>query len=204
MSLGIPQICAAVESENHHVSKYAQDRFDDRDSSSVQRGAHRTTVRRRPWWVKVVTVVASTSAVIVVALAGITVIDARLNFEIPDFTTIGQTPTPTPTPTIELIDPTKLTEKQFKATTITILNGTTSPTLAADVASMLTTQNWPQPAVADAADDAVATSVIAYRYSLDERLALSIGSSLGIDVIQQSDDYFGARVYVVLGADFVK
>jgi hypothetical protein len=152
----------------------------------------------------VVTVVASTSAVIVVALAGITVIDARLNFEIPDFTTIGQTPTPTPTPTIELIDPTKLTEKQFKATTITILNGTTSPTLAADVASMLTTQNWPQPAVADAADDAVATSVIAYRYSLDERLALSIGSSLGIDVIQQSDDYFGARVYVVLGADFVK
>lgn len=204
MSLGIPQICAAVESENHHVSKYAQDRFDDRDSSSVQRGAHRTTVRRRPWWVKVVTVVASTSAVIVVALAGITVIDARLNFEIPDFATIGQTPTPTPTPTIELIDPTKLTEKQFKATTITILNGTTSPTLAADVASMLTTQNWPQPAVADAADDAVATSVIAYRYSLDERLALSIGSSLGIDVIQQSDDYFGARVYVVLGADFVK
>jgi hypothetical protein len=204
MSLGIPQTCAAVESEYHHVSKYAQDRFDDRESSSVQRGAHHTAVRRRPWWVKVVTVVASTSAVIVVALAGITVIDARLNFEIPDFATIGQTPTPTPTPTIELIDPTKLTEKQFKATTITILNGTTSPTLAADVASMLTTQNWPQPAVADAADDAVATSVIAYRYSLDERLALSIGSSLGIDVIQQSDDYFGARVYVVLGADFVK
>jgi hypothetical protein len=186
------------------VSKYPHDRFDDRESSSVQRGAHHTAVRRRPWWVKVVTVVASTSAVIVVALAGITVIDARLNFEIPDFATIGQTPTPTPTPTIELIDPTKLTEKQFKATTITILNGTTSPTLAADVASMLTTQNWPQPAVADAADDAVATSVIAYRYSLDERLALSIGSSLGIDVIQQSDDYFGARVYVVLGADFVK
>jgi hypothetical protein len=204
MSLGIPQTSAVGESENYHVRKYPQDRFDDRDSSSVPRGAHRTTVRRKPWWVKVVTVVAATSAVIVVALAGITVIDARLNFEIPDFTAIGQTPTPTPTPTIALLDPTKLTEQQFKATTITILNGTTSPTLAADVAAMLTTQNWPQATIADAADDTVAKSVIAYRYSLDEQLARSIGSSLGIDVLQQSDDYFGARVYVVLGADFLK
>jgi hypothetical protein len=204
MSLGIPQICAAVESENHHVSKYAQDRFDDRDSSSVQRGAHRTTVRRRPWWVKVVTVVASTSAVIVVALAGITVIDARLNFEIPDFTTIGQTPTPTPTPTIELFDPTKLTEKQFKAITITILNGTTSPTLPTDVASLLTTQNWPQPILADSSDNTVEESVIVYRYPADEFMATSIAAALGIENIQQSGAYRGARVYVLLGSDFVK
>ena len=186
------------------MSKYPQDRFDERDSSSARRGAHRTGVRRKPWWVKAVTVVASTSAIIVAALAGITVIDARLNFEIPDFSTIGQTPTPTPTPTVELFDPTTLTEKQFNAITITILNGTTSPTLPTDVATMLTTQNWPQPTLADAADNTVKDSVIVYRYPADELMATSIAASLGIENIQQSDVYRGARVYVLLGSDFVQ
>jgi hypothetical protein len=186
------------------VSKYPQDRFDGADASAVNRGAHRSEVRRKPWWVKAITVFASTGAIIVVALAGITVIDARLNFEIPDFSTIGQTPTPTPTPTIELFDPTTLTEKQFKAITITILNGTTSPTLPTDVAGMLTTQNWPQPTLADASDNTVKQSVIVYRYPADELMATSIAASLGIETIQQSDVYRGARVYVLLGSDFVQ
>ncbi len=204
MSRGILFHRAAVESENHHVSKYPQDRFDGLESSSGRRGAHRSEVRRKPWWVKGLTVLGSTGVIVVVALAGVTVIDARLNFEIPDFSTIGQTPTPTPTPTVELFDPTTLTEKQFKAITITILNGTTSPTLPTDVASMLTTQNWPQPTLADAADNTVKESVIVYRYPADEFMATSIASSLGIENIQQSDVYRGARVYVLLGADFVQ
>ena len=186
------------------MSKYPQDRFDGRDSSTPQRGAHRTNVRRKPWWVKTLTVVGSTGAIVVAALAGITVIDARLNFEIPDFSTIGQTPTPTPTPTVELFDPTTLTPKQFAAITITILNGTTSPTLPTDVASMLTTQNWPQPILADAADNTVKDSVVVYRYPADELMATSIAASLGIETIQQSDQYRGARVYIVVGADFVQ
>lgn len=186
------------------MSKYPQDRFDGTDSSSVRRGAHRTDVRRKPWWVKVVTVVASTAAIIVVALAGITVIDARLNFEIPDFSTIGQTPTPTPTPTVELFDPTTLTKKQFEAITITILNGTTSPTLPTDVAAMLTTQNWPEPTLADAAENTVKDSIVVYRYPADELMANSIAASLGIETVQKSDVYRGARVYVLLGADFVQ
>lgn len=186
------------------MSKYPQDRFDGVDAKDGLRGAHRTAVRRKPWWVKTLTVVASTGVIIVAALAGITVIDARLNFEIPDFSTIGQTPTPTPTPTIELFDPTTLTEKQFKALTITILNGTTSPTLPTDVASMLTTQNWPQPTLADASDNTVKESIVVYRYPADELTAQSIAASLGIEKIQVSDQYRGARVYVLLGSDFVQ
>ena len=47
-------------------------------------------------------------------------------------------------------------------------------------------------------------SVIVYRYPADEFMATSIASSLGIENIQQSDVYRGARVYVLLGADFVQ
>lgn len=186
------------------MSKYPQDRFDGLDKASAGRGAHRSEVRRKPWWVKAVTVFASTGVIIVAALAGITVIDARLNFEIPDFSTIGQTPTPTPTPTVELFDPTTLTEKQFDAITITILNGTTSPTLPTDVASMLTTQNWPEPTLADSSDNTVKKTLVVYRYPADQLMAESIAASLGVENIQQSDAYRGARVYVLLGADFVQ
>ncbi|MEN9740152.1 MAG: hypothetical protein RLZ72_418 [Actinomycetota bacterium] len=186
------------------MSQYPQDRFDGIDTKSVGRGAHRAPVTRKPWWVKLVTVFASTGVIIVAALAGITVIDARLNFEIPDFTTIGQTPTPTPTPTVVLLDPTTLTEKQFKAITITILNGTTSPTLPTDVASMLTTQNWPQPTFADSSDNTVKQTIVVYRYPADELMAQSIAAALGIETIQQSDAYRGARVYILLGSDFVQ
>jgi len=100
--------------------------------------------------------------------------------------------------------PTTLTEKQFAAITITILNGTTSPTLPTDVASLLTTQNWPQPTLADAADNTVEESIVVYRYPADELMANSIAASLGIETVQQSDVYRGARVYVLLGADFVQ
>ena len=79
------------------MSKYPKDRFDGAEASAVTRGAHRSEVRRKPWWVKAITVFASTGAIIVTAPAGTTVIDARLTFEIPDFSTIGQTPTPPPT-----------------------------------------------------------------------------------------------------------
>ncbi len=200
----VPANRDVVESEIHTVSSYPKDRFDSAEQATNRRGAHRGEVKRKPWWVKALAVFGSTAAVVVVALAGITVIDARLNFEIPDFSTIGQTPTPSPTPTVELFDPTTLTEKQFAAITITILNGTTSPTLPTDVASLLTTQNWPQPTLADAADNTVEESIVVYRYPADELMANSIAASLGIETVQQSDVYRGARVYVLLGADFVQ
>jgi hypothetical protein len=160
-------------------------------------------VRRLPWWVKALSVLGTSGVVIVVALAGITVIDARLNFEIPSFGA-APTPTPTPTPTATFLDPTTLTERQFAAVTITILNGTSSPTLPSDVATILTSQNWPQPTIADASDNSVKESVIVYRYPADELLAESIANSLGIELIQKSELYRGARVYVVLGSDFVQ
>lgn len=181
-----------------------QDRFDGVEKSTTGRGVHRGDIVRRPWWVKALTVFGSTGVIVIAALAGITVIDARLNFDIPDFTSIGATATPTPTATTNLLDPTTLTEKQLAAVTITILNGTTSATLPTDVAAMLTTQNWPEPALAESTDNTVKDSIIVYRYPADELMAQSIAAALGIDSVQQSDQYRGARVYVLLGSDFVQ
>lgn len=185
------------------MTKYPSDRFDGSDASATRAGAHRSAVVRRPWWIKVLTVFGATAVLIVAALAGVTVIDAKLNFELPDFA-IGATPTPTPTPTVTFLDPTTLTERQLAAVTITILNGTTSPTLPEDVNGMLMSQGWPQSTFTDAAENTVKQTVVVYRYPADELMALSIANALGVDTVEQSDVYRGARVYVVLGSDFVQ
>lgn len=185
------------------MTKYPSDRFDGSETKPVRSGTHRRDVVRRPWWVKALTVFGATAVLIVAALAGITVIDAKLNFELPDFS-IGATPTPTPTPTQTFLDPTTLTERQLAAVTITILNGTTSPTLPEDVNGMLMAQGWPQSTYADASENTVKQTVIVYRYPADELMARSIANALGVDTVEQSDVYRGARVYVVLGSDFVQ
>ena len=189
------------------MAKYPQDRFDDTSAYARRAGAHRQPISRRPWWVTTLISVGVTSALILAALAGVAVLDAK-NLQDLDIPTLGLTPTPTPTPTptstIPIIDPTLLTTKELKRITITILNGTTSTTLAKDVSDILKTQNWPNISTADAADSTIKVSVVVYGPDDDLSLATSVANSLGIAAIKQSDMYPGAKVTVLVGSDFIR
>lgn len=189
------------------MTKYPQDRFDNKADQPGRVGAHRQPVSRRPWWVKGLISAGVTSAVILAALAGVAVLDAK-NLQQIDLPALGitatPTPTPTPTPEIPLVDPTTLTNKELKAITITVLNGTTSETLAEDVAGLLEMQSWPNITTADAADTTIKLSVVVYGPDEDLPLATSVAESLGITAIKQSDMYPGAKVTVLVGADFVQ
>ncbi len=188
------------------MTKYPQDRFDDLTARPARVGAHRQPVARRVWWVTALISLGVTASLVLLALAGVAVLDAK-NLQQIDIPVLGltatPTPTPTPTPTIAVVDPTTLSKKQLKAITITVLNGTTSETLGNDVAGLLTTQSWPNITVAAAADTTIKVSVVVYGPDEDLPLATSVAKSLGITAIKQSDMYPGAKVTVLVGKDFV-
>ena len=189
------------------MTKYPRDRFDDKTAVPARVGAHRQPVARKPWWAKGLVSLGVTSALILAALAGVAVLDAR-NLQDIDLPVLGitatPTPTPTPTPTIPLIDPTLLTKKELKDITITVLNGTTSETLDKDIAELLKEQSWPNITTANAADSTIKVSVVVYGPDADLSLATSVAKSLGIKAVKQSDMYPGARVTVLMGRDLIR
>lgn len=170
-------------------------------------GAHRQPFTRRPWWVTTLISAGVTAAIILAALAGVAVLDAKnlRDINIPALgITATPTPTPTPTPTIPVVDPTLLTKKELRKITITVLNGTTSETLAKDVSDILDAQGWPNITTAFAADSTIKISVVVYGPDEDLPLATSVAKSLGIAAVKQSDMYPGAKVTVLVGKDFVR
>ena len=189
------------------VAKYPQDRFDDKSAQSARAGAHRQPISRRPWWVTSLISIGVTAGLVLAALAGVAVIDAK-NLQQIDIPALGitatPTPTPTPTPEIPIVDPTLLTKKELRQITITVLNGTSSETLAEDVADILAAQDWPNITTAAAADTTIKVSVVVYGPDEDLPLATSVAKSLGISAVKQSDMYPGAKVTVLVGKDFVR
>ena len=189
------------------MTKYPQDRFDDKSAFPARVGVHRQPVARKPWWVKSLVSLGVTSVLILAALAGVSVLDAR-NLQEIDLPALGITATPTPTPTAEpiipLVDPTTLSKKELKEITITVLNGTTTEDLEKDVAAMLDDQSWPNITTANAADSTIKISVVVYGLESDLSLATSVAKSLGIKAVKQSDMYPGARITVLMGSDFIR
>ena len=187
--------------------KYPQDRFDDPSAQAGPAGAHRQPISRRPWWATLLISLGVTAGLILAALAGVAVVDAK-NLQELNIPALGitatPTPTPTPTPVIPVVDPTLLTQKELKLITITVLNGTTSDTLAKDVADILKVQGWPNITTAAAADSTIKVSVVVYGPDEDLPLATSVAKSLGISAVKQSDMYPGAKVTVLVGKDFVR
>lgn len=183
------------------VAKKQQDRFDDRSAYAGRAGAHRQPVYRRPWWVTTLISVGVTAGIILAALVGVAVLDAR-NLQQIDISAFGLTPTPAPE--IPDVDPKLLTEEELNQLTITVLNGTTSATLDEDVAAILTTQGWTSVSNADAADATIEISVVLYGPDEDLPLATSVAENLGIAVVKQSDAYPGAKVTVLVGTDLIR
>jgi hypothetical protein len=189
------------------VTKFPADRFDDKNAAPARVGAHRSSIVRRKWWVAALIAVGSTAAIILAALVGISVIDAK-NLQDINIPAIGitatPTPTPTPTPTVVGADPTTIPPKELKKIVITVLNGTPQDGLAESVVSLLKTAGWVDLTAASASDTTIKVSVVVYGPETDKAYANGVAASLGIKAVKQSDMYPGANVTVLLGSDFVQ
>jgi len=105
-------------------------------------------------------------------------------------------------PNDPILDPSQI---DTSGLSLTILNGTDKQGMAARAAERLTTVGWPEPTATNADSTDVAQSTVAYLDEADRGVALGIAQLLGIDSSQvvQTSAYPGARVTVVLGADYV-
>jgi hypothetical protein len=105
-------------------------------------------------------------------------------------------------PNDPVLDPSQI---DLTGLSLTILNGTDKQGMAARAAERLTTVGWPEPTATNADSTSVAQSSVAYIDDADRGIALGIAEILGVsaDQVVQTSAYPGARVTVVLGADYV-
>jgi hypothetical protein len=105
----------------------------------------------------------------------------------------------------EVLPVTDPTQIDTEGLTLTVLNGTASQGMAARASTRLTDVGWPETTATNADSTDVAQSVVAYSEEADKASALGIAQLLGIeaDAVVQSTAYPGARITVVLGADYV-
>jgi len=105
----------------------------------------------------------------------------------------------------EVLPVTDPTQIDTEGLTLTVLNGTAAQGMAARAGTRLSDIGWPEATATNADSTDVAQSVVAYSEDSDKASALGIAQVLGIgeNAVVQTSAYPGARITVVLGADYV-
>jgi len=88
------------------------------------------------------------------------------------------------------------------ATSVVVLNGTTTSGLAARASTALTTAGWKVTSTGDAGTTGTTASVVYYQQPAQRAVAQGVANALGITAVQQSSAFPNADVSVVLGADY--
>ncbi|MFT6972855.1 MAG: hypothetical protein ACJAV4_000062 [Pontimonas sp.] len=103
---------------------------------------------------------------------------------------------------LPVTDPTQI---DTEGLTLTVLNGTAAQGMAARAGTRLSDIGWPEATATNADSTEVEQSVVAYSEDSDEASALGIAQVLGIggNAVVQTSAYPGARITIVLGADYV-
>lgn len=194
---------------------FLPDRFDDVERDLGYVGTHR---RQRSSWSVFAPVGIGFGAVVVLILAGIWFVDRSDDYltldasEVPVIT--GEAPEEeaaeepviiepeVPEEVVAVSDPTQI---DTEGLTLTVLNGTATQGMAARAVDRLVAIGWPEATATNADSTDIQQSVVAYSEDADKAIALGIAQELDLDAdsVVQTTAYPGARVTVVLGADYV-
>ena len=88
------------------------------------------------------------------------------------------------------------------ATTLVVLNGTSTTGLAANASTKLTGAGWKVTSTGDAGTTGATQTIVYYQQESQAALAEGIAQSLGTSAVQQSSAFPNADVSVVLGSDY--
>jgi hypothetical protein len=88
------------------------------------------------------------------------------------------------------------------ATTLVVLNGTSTSGLAANGSAKLTAAGWKVTSTGDAGTTGSTQTIVYYQQESQAALAQGIAQSLGVTAVQQSAAFPNADISVVLGADY--
>jgi len=197
------------------MPKLPADSFDSLPKGSTRTGAHRGPRRAGRGWIALAWAALVTGLLVGAGVIGLFVINDRIQFTdlIGGGASTGATETPTPTPTI--------TPVVDAALSVTVLNGTATAGLAADVGQAMRDAGWagvaslanasstnfPTTTVyyLDAANEAAATGLANSLYAKAQSDATANGITLGATAfrIELSQQFPGAALTAVLGTDFL-
>jgi hypothetical protein len=191
------------------TSRFLPDRFDDVEREPGYIGLRRQQ-REKTFWLVPIGIVLGVSVVLTaIGMFMVSRADQRLELspdeiaitEPPPEEVVAQEPEPEPEPEpVEAI--TNPSQEEADGLTITILNGTDTTGLAARAGNLLDREGWPEQTRTNADEQGVESSLVAYESEEDEGLARGVAQILGIEEVVQTDNYPGARITVLLGADF--
>ena len=199
------------------MAKPPTDRFDTIPADLHRTGAHRGPRRKGRGWIAFAWAALATGVIVAGGVITLAVINDSIKFD--DLlgggtTAATQTATPTPTPEVTpVVDP---------AATVTVLNGTETVGLAASVGDAMREAGWAGiGSTANASATDFKTTTVYYVDPAQEAAALGLANSLftkatadaaanGVTLsitairVEQSDQFQGAQLTVVLGADFIE
>ncbi len=193
---------------------FLPDRFDDVPRDKKYVGIHRSTRSSASVFAPIGIAL---GAVVLLVLGGLWFVDrsaSNLTLEdtAPPVIDGALDPQPEEAPVVaqepvveEALPVTDPTQIDTEGLTLTVLNGTAAQGMAGRASSRLSDIGWPEATATNADSTDVAQSVVAYSEDADKASALGIAQLLGLEAeaVVQTTAYPGARITVVLGADYV-
>jgi hypothetical protein len=186
------------------MANFPQDPFDEVPAELKRVGAHRAPRRRGRGAIAFAWAALATGILVVAGLFGLSRIDPTFTFALPGLGGGDEDPQATPSSSAPVVvpvtDPT--TVDPALGLSISVFNGSSTDGLQNTAGDAILAAGWPDPAraVADQRDET--ETVIYYRSTDFEGIALGLAQLLGVGSIQLSDAFLGAPVTIVVGSDY--
>lgn len=192
------------------TTRYPRDRFDDvADGPRV--GAHRGAQRRGRGWIAFAWAALATGVIVGLGVLALALLNGSYSFSGSTAPTSSASATPSAsassTPSASSSapasqEPTAATPADQGATSVVVLNGTTTTGLAAKASTALTSAGWKVTSTGDAGTTGTTATIVYYQQASQAAVAQGIAKSLGVTAVQQSAAFPNADISVVLGADY--
>jgi hypothetical protein len=203
------------------MTRFPRDRFDDvADGPRV--GAHRGAARRGGGWVVFAWAALATGVLVGIGVLVLALLNGSVQFTEGSG---GSTSSATSTPSASAssgsgsdsdadsgTDDGGATQSPSPAagasaadqgaTTLVVLNGTSTTGLAANASTRLGTAGWTVTSTGDAGTTGATQTIVYYQQESQAAVAQGVAQALGVSAVQQSAAFPNADVSVVLGSDY--
>jgi cytoskeletal protein RodZ len=190
------------------TTRYPRDRFDDvADGPRV--GAHRGAQRRGRGWIAFAWAALATGVLVGIGVLVLALLNGSYSFDgstspsASSSASASATSEPSSSPSSSAPQaPAAGTPADQGATSVVVLNGTTTTGLAAKASAALTSAGWKVTSTGDAGTTGTTATIVYYQQAAQASVAQGIAKSLGVTAVQQSAAFPNADISVVLGADY--
>ncbi len=185
------------------MASYTPDRFDRIPDDLARVGAHRGPKVRGRGWIAFAWAALATGLLVVLGLFALSRFDPRFTIEFPfagGGPQAGQTAGPGEAEVTPITDPGSV--DPALGVTISVFNGGPFDDVQDEVGTQLTDAGWTVAGTANASEREEPETVVYYRSSEYEGVALGMVETLGVGSIRLSESFPGAPVTIVLGEDY--